>query len=133
MYRQSPAAHRNVTVSVSQPSRTGVVLPCPARPFRPTVHTWTTALSGVQPATLALLQDMLARGVIPVVPGQGSVGASGDLAPLAHMACTMIGVGDALMDGVAMPAADALRRAGALALPPYIDRPGGPTPADATR
>jgi len=68
--------------------------------------------SGVQPATLALLQDMLARGVIPVVPGQGSVGASGDLAPLAHMACTMIGVGDALMDGVAMPAADALRRAG---------------------
>ncbi len=67
--------------------------------------------SGVQPATLALLQDMLARGVVPVVPGQGSVGASGDLAPLAHMACAMIGVGDALLDGVRMPAADALRQA----------------------
>ena len=68
--------------------------------------------SGVQPATLALLQDMLARGVIPVVPGQGSVGASGDLAPLAHMACAMIGVGEATLDGTPMPAADALRRAG---------------------
>ena len=68
--------------------------------------------SGVHPGTLALLQDMLARGVVPVVPGQGSVGASGDLAPLAHMACAMIGVGDALLDGVPMPAADALRRAG---------------------
>ena len=68
--------------------------------------------SGVRPGTLALLGDMLARGVLPVVPGQGSVGASGDLAPLAHMACAMIGVGDAELDGVRMPAADALVRAG---------------------
>jgi len=68
--------------------------------------------SGVQPATLALLEAMLARGVIPVVPGQGSVGASGDLAPLAHMAAAMIGVGDAMLDGERLPAADALRRAG---------------------
>ena len=68
--------------------------------------------SGVQPGTLTLVQDMLARGVIPVVPGQGSVGASGDLAPLAHMACAMIGVGEALLEGTPMPAADALRRAG---------------------
>ena len=41
--------------------------------------------SGIRPATLALLEAMLAQGIIPVVPGQGSVGASGDLAPLAHM------------------------------------------------
>jgi len=68
--------------------------------------------SGVQPATLALLEAMLARGVIPVVPGQGSVGASGDLAPLAHMAAAMIGVGDAMLEGERLPAADALRRAG---------------------
>jgi len=67
---------------------------------------------GVQPATLALLEAMLARGVIPVVPGQGSVGASGDLAPLAHMAAAMIGVGDAMLEGERLPAADALRRAG---------------------
>ena len=68
--------------------------------------------SGIQPATLALLEAMLARGVIPVVPGQGSVGASGDLAPLAHMAAAMIGVGEAMLDGQRLPAADALRHAG---------------------
>ena len=50
--------------------------------------------SGVRPETLALLEAMLARGVTPVVPAQGSVGASGDLAPLAHMAAAMIGVGE---------------------------------------
>ena len=51
--------------------------------------------SGVQPRTLQLIEAMLARGVTPVVPSQGSVGASGDLAPLAHMAAAMIGVGEA--------------------------------------
>ncbi len=50
--------------------------------------------SGVQPATLDFLETMLAHEIIPVVPSQGSVGASGDLAPLAHMTSTMIGVGD---------------------------------------
>ncbi len=49
--------------------------------------------SGVRPATLALLEAMLARDLVPEVPSQGSVGASGDLAPLAHMAAAMIGVG----------------------------------------
>ncbi|WP_164135261.1 aromatic amino acid lyase, partial [Stenotrophomonas maltophilia] len=47
--------------------------------------------SGVQPATVALIEAMLAKGLAPVVPSQGSVGASGDLAPLSHMAATMIG------------------------------------------
>jgi histidine ammonia-lyase len=51
--------------------------------------------SGIRPATLALLEAMLAQGVIPVVPSQGSVGASGDLAPLSHMTAVMIGVGEA--------------------------------------
>jgi histidine ammonia-lyase len=51
--------------------------------------------SGIRPATLALLEAMLAKGVIPVVPSQGSVGASGDLAPLSHMTAVMIGVGEA--------------------------------------
>jgi histidine ammonia-lyase len=50
--------------------------------------------SGVRPETVELLEAMLARDVIPVVPAQGSVGASGDLAPLAHMTAAMIGVGD---------------------------------------
>ena len=49
--------------------------------------------SGVRPATVNLLEAMLAQDVVPVVPAQGSVGASGDLAPLAHMTAAMIGVG----------------------------------------
>ena len=68
--------------------------------------------SGVQASTLALLQAMLAHGVIPVVPGQGSVGASGDLAPLAHMTAVMIGVGEADTPQGRMPAEQALARAG---------------------
>ena len=55
--------------------------------------------SGVQPETVALLEAMLASDVVPVVPAQGSVGASGDLAPLAHMTAAMIGVGEAIIDG----------------------------------
>ena len=68
--------------------------------------------SGVQPATAELLQAMLVRGLTPVVPAQGSVGASGDLAPLAHMTATMIGVGTILVDGVPHDAAKALATAG---------------------
>lgn len=68
--------------------------------------------SGVQPATIALLEAMLARGLTPIIPAQGSVGASGDLAPLAHLAATMIGVGEIMVDGRAVPAAQALLAAG---------------------
>jgi histidine ammonia-lyase len=68
--------------------------------------------SGVQPATLALLEAMLARGLTPLVPAQGSVGASGDLAPLAHMTAAMIGVGTILVDGQPVAAAAALAAAG---------------------
>jgi histidine ammonia-lyase len=68
--------------------------------------------SGVQPATVALIEAMLAREVLPVIPEKGSVGASGDLAPLAHMAAAMIGEGEALHEGERLPAAEALRRAG---------------------
>jgi histidine ammonia-lyase len=59
-----------------------------------------------------LLEAMLQRGVTPLVPAQGSVGASGDLAPLSHMAAAMIGVGEAYLNGERMAAADALARAG---------------------
>jgi histidine ammonia-lyase len=68
--------------------------------------------SGVRAPTLALLEAMLHRGVIPLVPAQGSVGASGDLAPLAHMAAAMIGVGEVYWQGERMPAATGLARAG---------------------
>ena len=68
--------------------------------------------SGVQPETVALLASMLRQGLVPVVPDQGSVGASGDLAPLAHMAAAMLGVGEIFMDGARMPAAAALIASG---------------------
>jgi histidine ammonia-lyase len=68
--------------------------------------------SGVRVATVALLVAMLERDVIPVIPAQGSVGASGDLAPLAHLAAVMIGVGEVSYGGVRMPAAEGFERAG---------------------
>ena len=55
--------------------------------------------SGVRREIIEQLQGMLARGVTPLVPQQGSVGASGDLAPLAHMTAVMIGEGQAIRDG----------------------------------
>jgi histidine ammonia-lyase len=71
--------------------------------------------SGVAPATIEMLEAMLAHGLVPVVPAQGSVGASGDLAPLAHMTAAMIGVGEIRKADSVRPAAEALAAAG---LPP---------------
>ncbi len=68
--------------------------------------------SGVRPDLVRLIEAMLDRGVVPAVPGQGSVGASGDLAPLAHLAAVMIGEGEAFVEGTRMPGAEALKRAG---------------------
>ncbi len=68
--------------------------------------------SGVRPQTLDLLEAMLARGVIPVVPSQGSVGASGDLAPLAHMTAAMLGVGEVFSGAGRVPAAEGLAASG---------------------
>ncbi|KSB91374.1 histidine ammonia-lyase [Caulobacter vibrioides] len=68
--------------------------------------------SGVRVETVKLLQAMLELGLTPVVPSQGSVGASGDLAPLSHMAATMIGVGEIDVGGVRKPALEVLARAG---------------------
>jgi histidine ammonia-lyase len=68
--------------------------------------------SGVRPETLAFMQAMLDRGVLSVVPRQGSVGASGDLAPLAHMTAAMIGIGEAYLGDERMPADAALMHAG---------------------
>jgi histidine ammonia-lyase len=68
--------------------------------------------SGVRRDVADLLQGMLERGVLPVIPGQGSVGASGDLAPLAHMTAALIGEGEAEVTGKRMPARAALEAAG---------------------
>ena len=66
--------------------------------------------SGIRLAALQALLELLNRGVHPVIPAQGSVGASGDLAPLAHMALVLIGLGEAVYRGKRMSGADALRR-----------------------
>ncbi len=68
--------------------------------------------SGVRWDVVALIEGMLAKGITPVVPAQGSVGASGDLAPLAHMTAAMLGEGETEFGGERMPAADALAKAG---------------------
>lgn len=70
--------------------------------------------SGVRWDICALLQGMLAKGVTPRIPVQGSVGASGDLAPLAHMAAAMIGEGQATYQGNLLSGGEALKRAGLL-------------------
>ncbi len=67
--------------------------------------------SGVRMEIISQIEAMLQRGVTPVIPCQGSVGASGDLAPLAHMAAAMIGEGDAWFDETRMPAKNALAAA----------------------
>lgn len=68
--------------------------------------------SGVRRETLELLKSMVEREVYPVIPSQGSVGASGDLAPLSHMAAAMIGEGRAVFQGEEMSAREALAKAG---------------------
>ena len=66
--------------------------------------------SGVRPVVIDTLCEMLNRGVQPVIPSQGSVGASGDLAPLSHLALGMIGEGDVIHDGKHMSAAAAMKK-----------------------
>jgi histidine ammonia-lyase len=66
--------------------------------------------SGIRFEIVEMLCQMLNRGVHPVVPEKGSVGASGDLAPLAHLALSLIGEGEAFSEGERMASSDALRR-----------------------
>jgi histidine ammonia-lyase len=68
--------------------------------------------SGVRSEVIDALLALHNRGVTPVIPSQGSVGASGDLAPLAHLALPLVGEGEAFFDGERLPAAVALQRAG---------------------
>ncbi len=71
-----------------------------------------TGRSGARPLACETLVALLNAGVHPIIPCRGSVGASGDLAPLAHLALGMMGEGDAEYQGTVMPAAEALRKAG---------------------
>ncbi len=75
-------------------------------------NTLARGYSGIRLSTLQLLIDMLNAGVHPVIPEKGSLGASGDLAPLAHMSLPLIGEGEAEYQGEILAGAEALRRAG---------------------
>ena len=75
-------------------------------------NTLAKGFSGVRPETLELLVAMINARVHPVIPGQGSVGASGDLAPLAHLALALVGEGPCAQRGRVVPAGEALREAG---------------------
>ncbi len=95
---------------------TGVGEPLPDRVVRAVllfrVNSFLQGASGVRPKLVELLVEMLNRAVYPVMPRQGSVGASGDLAPLAHLALVLIGEGKARFQGAELPGGEALRRAG---------------------
>ena len=94
---------------------------CVGEPFAPDVvramlairiNTLMMGHSGIRPQVLEALAAMLNAGIVPVVPRKGSVGASGDLAPLSHLAIVLLGGGEAFYDGERMTGAEALARAG---------------------
>lgn len=94
---------------------------CVGEPFAPEVvramlciriNTLMRGHSGIRVETLQALTAMLNAGIVPVVPQLGSVGASGDLAPLSHLAIVLLGGGEAFHQGERLPGAEALRRAG---------------------
>ncbi len=76
------------------------------------INTLMRGHSGIRVETLQALTAMLNAGVVPAVPQLGSVGASGDLAPLSHLAIVLLGGGEAFYEGERMPGAEALKRAG---------------------
>ncbi len=109
---QAAQLQRNLLMSHA----VGVGQPLPQASVRATMliraNTLAKGYSGIRLETLQALLDLLSQGVHPIVPEQGSVGASGDLAPLAHMALVLIGQGEAIYRGERMSGAEALRRSG---------------------
>src|SRR5215831_10456304 len=76
------------------------------------VNTLMRGHSGIRASTLQSLADLLNHEVIPVIPEKGSVGASGDLSPLSHLANVLLGEGEAFYKSERLPGAEALKRAG---------------------
>ena len=81
-------------------------------------------ISGVRPLLVEMLIDMLNKGVTPVIPRKGSLGASGDLAPLSHMGLVLLGLGEALYEGRRMPGGEAMALAGIPALDTLVSKEG---------
>jgi histidine ammonia-lyase len=114
--RIDPAQIRQLQINLIRSHAAGVGEPLSQEETRAMMllraNSLAKGLSGVREQVIDLLCEMLNRGVHPVVPSQGSVGASGDLAPLAHLALAMIGEGDTVFENTRMTGGEALRRAG---------------------
>lgn len=117
-----PAQNRQLQVNLIRSHSAGVGEPLSQEETRAMMllraNSLAKGFSGVRAEVIDLICAMLNHGVHPVVPSQGSVGASGDLAPLAHLALAMIGEGEVWAGAGRAPAAEALKRAGIKPLVP---------------
>lgn len=113
--RIPPEQNRQLQINLIRSHSVGVGEPLSKEEMRAMMLLRANSLakgySGVRPQVIDLLCEMLNRGVHPVAPSQGSVGASGDLAPLAHLALAMIGEGEVIFEGRQMIAEEAFKRA----------------------
>jgi len=111
-----PDRLRELQANLIRSHASGVGAPLPVEEVRAITLLRANVLarghSGVRPVVVDLLLELLNRGVHPVIPERGSVGASGDLAPLSHLALVLMGEGEAFYGGERLPGAEALRRAG---------------------
>ncbi len=114
--RIPPAENRTLQLNLMRSHAVGVGDPLSEQVSRAMMLLRANSLckgcSGVRGVVIDTLCEMLNRGVHPVIPSQGSVGASGDLAPLAHLGLVLIGEGEAFYQGKRISGADALRAAG---------------------
>ncbi len=114
--RIAPEQTRELQVNLLRSHAMGVGDPLPEAEVRAMLLLRANSLakghSGVRPVIIDTLCELLNRGVHPVIPAKGSVGASGDLAPLAHLAVVLIGEGQAVFEGARLSGAEALKRAG---------------------
>jgi histidine ammonia-lyase len=112
----APDELRELQINLVRSHACGVGPPLPAEETRAMMllraNVLAKGFSGARVVVAETLLAMLGRGVIPFVPEKGSVGASGDLAPLAHLALCCVGEGEAFYEGKRLPAGEALKRAG---------------------
>ena len=110
----APEAIRQLQVNLMRSHCAGVGEPLAENVTRAMIllraNSLAKGFSGVRAVVIDTLCEMLNRGVHPVIPSQGSVGASGDLAPLAHLGLVLIGEGEVVYRGARMPAAEALKQ-----------------------
>jgi histidine ammonia-lyase len=114
--RIDPAQNRELQINLVRSHSAGVGEPLSQEETRAMMLLRANSLakghSGVRLQLISMLCEMLNHGVHPIIPSQGSVGASGDLAPLAHLALTLIGEGEAIFKNERLSGVEALRRAG---------------------